>query len=102
MEVEFEVDNQSYFVQLEREHSRKLEFNGYSSNRDERSDLLSHIECFEKAIAILSKEKEKLTTDVEKMKTRLRNAMHDIFKLEAEKAYADKELKHLRSQKALL
>lgn len=69
-------------MQLEREHSRKLEFNGYSSNRDERSDLLSHIECFEKAIAILSKEKEKLTTDVEKMKTRLRNAMHDIFKLE--------------------
>uniref|UniRef100_A0A1J3ET78 Kinesin-related protein 4 n=4 Tax=Noccaea caerulescens TaxID=107243 RepID=A0A1J3ET78_NOCCA len=80
----------------------------------ERSDFLSHIECLEKDIASLSstslaKEKENLRKDFEKTKTKLKdtesklkNAIQDKTKLEAEKASAERELKRLHSQKALL
>ncbi|VVA97081.1 unnamed protein product [Arabis nemorensis] len=83
-------------------------------HESERSDLLSHIECLEKDIASLSssslaKEKENLRKDFEKMKTKLKdtesklkNSMQDKTKLEAEKASAERELKRLHSQKALL
>ncbi|KAG5405547.1 hypothetical protein IGI04_011666 [Brassica rapa subsp. trilocularis] len=83
-------------------------------NESERSDLLSHIECLEKDIASLStsslaKEKETLRKDFEKTKaklkdteSKLRNAMQDKTKLEAEKASAERELKRLHSQTALL
>ncbi|OAP03125.1 hypothetical protein AXX17_AT3G09960 [Arabidopsis thaliana] len=83
-------------------------------HESERSDLLSHIECLEKDIASLSssslaKEKENLRKDFEKTKTKLKdtesklkNSMQDKTKLEAEKASAERELKRLHSQKALL
>ncbi|WZZ42118.1 hypothetical protein YC2023_038377 [Brassica napus] len=83
-------------------------------NESERSDLLSHIECLEKDIASLStsslaKEKETLRKDFEKMKaklkdteSKLKNVMQDKTKLEAEKASAERELKRLHSQTALL
>ncbi|XP_018492806.2 kinesin-like protein KIN-7O isoform X2 [Raphanus sativus] len=83
-------------------------------NESERSDLLSHIECLEKDIASLSttslaKEKENLRKDFEKTKTKLkdtesklRNVMQDKTKLEAEKASAERELKRLHSQTAIL
>ncbi|CAH8259971.1 unnamed protein product [Arabidopsis lyrata] len=84
------------------------------NHESERSDLLSHIECLEKDIASLSssslaKEKENLRKDFEKTKTKLKdtesklkNSMQDKTKLEAEKASAERELKRLHSQKALL
>ncbi|KAL1193950.1 Kinesin-like protein KIN-7O [Cardamine amara subsp. amara] len=80
----------------------------------ERSDFLSHIENLEKDISSLSssslaKEKENLRKDLEKTKTKLKdtesklkNSMQDKTKLEAEKASAERELKRLHSQKALL
>ncbi|RID71302.1 hypothetical protein BRARA_C03246 [Brassica rapa] len=83
-------------------------------NESERSDLLSHIECLEKDIASLStsslaKEKETLRKDFDKMKaklkdteSKLKNVMQDKTKLEAEKASAERELKRLHSQTALL
>lgn len=83
-------------------------------HESERSDLLSHIECLEKDIGSLSssslaKEKENLRKDFEKTKTKLKdtesklkNSMQDKTKLEAEKASAERELKRLHSQKALL
>ncbi|CAH8354682.1 unnamed protein product [Eruca vesicaria subsp. sativa] len=83
-------------------------------NESERSDLLSHIEGLEKDIASLStsslaKEKENLRKDFEKTKTKLKdtesklkNAMQDKTKLEAAKASAERELKRLHSQTALL
>ncbi|XP_010418541.1 PREDICTED: kinesin-like protein KIN-7O [Camelina sativa] len=83
-------------------------------HESERSDLLSHIEDLEKDIASLSssslaKEKENIRKDLEKTKTKLKdtesklkNSMQDKTKLEAEKASAERELKRLHSQKALL
>ncbi|KAF8094214.1 hypothetical protein N665_0367s0003 [Sinapis alba] len=83
-------------------------------HESERSDLLSHIECLEKDIATLStsslaKEKENLRKDFEKTKTKLKdtesklkNVMQNKTKLEAEKASAERELKRLHSQTALL
>ncbi|CAN8259873.1 unnamed protein product [Cochlearia groenlandica] len=80
----------------------------------DRSDLLSHIESLEKDIASLSssslaKEKENLRKDCEKTKSKLKdtesklkNVMQDKTKLEAEKASAERELKRLHSQKALI
>ncbi|CAA7059993.1 unnamed protein product [Microthlaspi erraticum] len=83
-------------------------------HESDRSDFLSHIERLEKDIASLSssslaKEKENLRKDFEKTKTKLKdtesklkNVMQDKTKLEAEKASAERELKRLHSQKALL
>ncbi|KAG2260932.1 hypothetical protein Bca52824_080226 [Brassica carinata] len=75
----------------------------------ETSDLLFHIECLEKDIASLStsslakeKEFEKTKTKLKDIESKLENAMHDKTKLEADKESAERELKRLHSQMALL
>ncbi|KAL0799387.1 hypothetical protein Bca101_054562 [Brassica carinata] len=110
------VDLQSQIEELNQEaqkHGSSLMMLS-EQNESERSDLLSHIECLEKDIASLStsslaKEKENLRKDFEKTKTKLKdtesklkNVMQDKTKLEAEKASAERELKRLHSQRALL
>ncbi|XP_057983300.1 kinesin-like protein KIN-7O isoform X2 [Malania oleifera] len=80
----------------------------------EKSELFSHIQMLEKEISCLSssslaKEKENLRKDLEKTKvklketeSKLKNAIQEKTKLEGEKAYAEREVKQLQSQKTLL
>ncbi|XP_010276627.1 PREDICTED: kinesin-like protein KIN-7O isoform X2 [Nelumbo nucifera] len=80
----------------------------------EKGELLSQIQILEKEISGLSscslaREKENLRKELEKTKTKLKetefklkNAIQDKTKLEGEKAYAEREIKHLHGQKILL
>lgn len=80
----------------------------------EKSELFSHIEFLEKEVyslssSSLSREKESLRKDLEKTKTKLKdtesklkNVMQEKTRLEGERANAEREMKKLHSQKALL
>ncbi|KAL6012176.1 hypothetical protein ACLOJK_002654 [Asimina triloba] len=80
----------------------------------EKDDFLSQIRSLQKEISHLSssslvKEKETLRKELEKAKQKLKdtdfklkNAIQDKTKLESEKAYAEREVKHLHGQRTLL
>ncbi|XP_021744564.1 kinesin-like protein KIN-7O [Chenopodium quinoa] len=80
----------------------------------EKSDLFSHIDYLEKEVyslssSSLSREKESMRKDLEKTKNKLKeteaklkNLMQEKTRLEGERANAEREIKKLHSQKALL
>ncbi|RWR91208.1 kinesin-like protein KIN-7O isoform X1 [Cinnamomum micranthum f. kanehirae] len=80
----------------------------------EKDDLITEIQDLQKEISFLSsslvvKEREALRKELEKTKSKLKdtecklkNAVQDKIRLESEKAYIEREIKHLRGQKTLL
>ncbi|XP_038982375.1 kinesin-like protein KIN-7I isoform X2 [Phoenix dactylifera] len=80
----------------------------------EKDELLCRVLGLQKEVSCLSsscltKEKESLRKELEKTKmklkdteSKLKNAIKDKIKLESEKAQAEREIKHLQSQRAIL
>ncbi|XP_058114053.1 kinesin-like protein KIN-7I isoform X2 [Magnolia sinica] len=101
-------------LKLDLQNSEKVLMELHQQQDLEKDDLLSQIQSLQKEILCLSssslvKEKETLRKDLEKTKLKLKdtefklkNAIQDKIKLESEKAYAEREIKHLHGQRTLL
>ncbi|XP_047307060.1 kinesin-like protein KIN-7O [Impatiens glandulifera] len=121
MKEKLELQNQNMELQTHiQELSKKVEdsaltFDELSEQHNlELSELVSQIQYMEMkgsdiSYCTMAKEKENVRKDLEKTKSKLRetesklkNIIQEKTKLEGEKACADKELKQLHGQKALL
>ncbi|XP_059646136.1 kinesin-like protein KIN-7O isoform X2 [Cornus florida] len=109
-----DLDNQIRELNLNVQNSEKALTELSEEYEMEKADLLSQIRTLEKEVSCLSncslaREKETMRKDLEKTRTRLRetefklkNAIQEKTKLEGEKACANREIKLLHGQKAIL
>ncbi|KAJ4972044.1 hypothetical protein NE237_005143 [Protea cynaroides] len=101
-------------LRLDLDNSEKTLMEHCQQEELEKAELLFQIQNLEKEVSCLSscslaREKENLRKELEKTKMKLKetefklkNAVQEKTRLEGEKAYAERELKHLHGQRALL
>ncbi|WOL06441.1 kinesin-like protein KIN-7I isoform X3 [Canna indica] len=110
------VENQNCIQELTLElDNREKAMHELALQHDlEKDELLSQVLNLQKEVSCLSsssliREKETMRKELDKMKaklkdtdSKLKNAIQDKIKLESERAQAEREIKHLQSQKVVL
>ncbi|OVA18500.1 Kinesin [Macleaya cordata] len=109
-----DLHNQIQQLRLDLQQSERVLMDRCEQQELEKAEFLSQIQNLEKEVSCLSscslaREKESLRKELEKTKlklketeSKLKNVIQDKTKLEGEKAQAEREIKHLHSQKNLL